>query len=174
MIYIHTPIKTSASAFASSVWGRWRFISSPSKSALYGVQTHSLNLNVLWGFTLACKQKKSVLHAAKHVERWKTKLKCFFVGIIHSITDMHQNLTVGLITAMKQQKLNTLLVTQIHLTSIIKYLYRMLSRGHRNFTIAKCLLKNRFWSQIELLKELSGSILSSYTSIPMQKAQLHS
>ena len=38
------PMRTRASALASSVWGRWRFISSPSKSALYGVHTHSLNL----------------------------------------------------------------------------------------------------------------------------------
>ena len=44
---IHTPISVSASALASSVCGKWRFISSPSKSALYGVHTHSLNLNVL-------------------------------------------------------------------------------------------------------------------------------
>jgi len=48
-----TPIRVMASAFASSVWGRWRFISSPSKSALKGLQQHSLNRNVLWGITLA-------------------------------------------------------------------------------------------------------------------------
>mmetsp|Transcript_8521 Transcript_8521/g.15757 ORF Transcript_8521/g.15757 Transcript_8521/m.15757 type:complete len:204 (-) Transcript_8521:41-652(-) len=42
-----------ASARASSVCGRWRFISSPSKSALYGLQQHSLNRNVLQGITLA-------------------------------------------------------------------------------------------------------------------------
>ncbi len=48
-----TPMSTSASALASSVCGRWRFISSPSKSALYGVQTHSLKRNVRWGFTRA-------------------------------------------------------------------------------------------------------------------------
>lgn len=47
-------MRTRASALASSVWGRWRFISSPSKSALYGVHTHSLNRNVRWGLTLAC------------------------------------------------------------------------------------------------------------------------
>lgn len=86
---LHTPIKTSASAFASSVWGRWRFISSPSKSALYGVQTHSLNLNVLWGFTLACKQKKgekkSDAHAIKHANRWKNMPECFLVGFILSL-----------------------------------------------------------------------------------------
>lgn len=34
VVIIHTPIRTSASALASSVWGKWRFISSPSKSAL--------------------------------------------------------------------------------------------------------------------------------------------
>lgn len=61
----HTPMRTRASALASSVWGRWRFISSPSKSALYGVQTHSLNRNVLWGLTLAWlvgKELKAVMH----------------------------------------------------------------------------------------------------------------
>mmetsp|Transcript_9145 Transcript_9145/g.27734 ORF Transcript_9145/g.27734 Transcript_9145/m.27734 type:complete len:209 (-) Transcript_9145:1195-1821(-) len=47
-----TLIKTRASVLASSVWGTWRFISSPSKSALYGVHTHSLNLKVLHGITL--------------------------------------------------------------------------------------------------------------------------
>ena len=41
-----THIKIAASARASSVCGRCKFISSPSKSALYGAQTHSLNLNV--------------------------------------------------------------------------------------------------------------------------------
>ena len=50
---ILTPIKTRASDFASSVCGRCKFISSPSKSALYGVQTHSLKRNVLFGITLA-------------------------------------------------------------------------------------------------------------------------
>ena len=41
-----------ASALASSFWGEWIFISSPSKSALYGWHTHKLNLNVLSGTTL--------------------------------------------------------------------------------------------------------------------------
>lgn len=39
-----TPIRIRASARASSVCGRCKFISSPSKSALYGAQTHSLKL----------------------------------------------------------------------------------------------------------------------------------
>lgn len=59
VVMIHTPIRIRASALASSVWGRWRFISSPSKSALYGVHTHSLNRNVLWGLTLACSLESS-------------------------------------------------------------------------------------------------------------------
>lgn len=43
-------LRTSdASALASSVCGRCMFISSPSKSALYGEQTHSLNRKVLQG-----------------------------------------------------------------------------------------------------------------------------
>ena len=41
-----TPIRQSASARASSVCGKCRFISSPSKSALYGAQTHSLKRKV--------------------------------------------------------------------------------------------------------------------------------
>lgn len=45
------PIKVMASALASSVCGRCRFISSPSKSALNGPQQHSLNLNVRCGIT---------------------------------------------------------------------------------------------------------------------------
>jgi len=47
------PINIQASARASSVCGKCRLISSPSKSALYGVQTHSLNWKVRWGTTLA-------------------------------------------------------------------------------------------------------------------------
>lgn len=39
-----TPIRSDDSAFASYVCGKCTFISSPSKSALYGVQAHSLNL----------------------------------------------------------------------------------------------------------------------------------
>ena len=46
-----THIKIAASARASSVCGTCKFISSPSKSALYGEQTHSLKRNVLWGMT---------------------------------------------------------------------------------------------------------------------------
>ena len=42
-----TPMSSEASARASSVWGTCRFISSPSKSALYGLHTHSLKRNVL-------------------------------------------------------------------------------------------------------------------------------
>jgi hypothetical protein len=41
-----TPSSSSDSARASSVCGRCRFISSPSKSALYGAHTHSLKRNV--------------------------------------------------------------------------------------------------------------------------------
>lgn len=44
----------SASVRASSVCGTCMFISSPSKSALYGLQTDSLNRNVLHGIILAC------------------------------------------------------------------------------------------------------------------------
>lgn len=55
-----TPISVSASALASSVCGRWRFISSPSKSALYGVHTHSLNRNVRFGITLACNHENYI------------------------------------------------------------------------------------------------------------------
>mmetsp|Transcript_31166 Transcript_31166/g.96457 ORF Transcript_31166/g.96457 Transcript_31166/m.96457 type:complete len:242 (+) Transcript_31166:1735-2460(+) len=47
-----TPNNSWASARASSVWGRCMFISSPSKSALYGAQTHSLKRNVRHGSTL--------------------------------------------------------------------------------------------------------------------------
>jgi hypothetical protein len=50
----HTPISINASVRASSVWGTCRFISSPSKSALYGLQTDSLNRSVRHGITLAC------------------------------------------------------------------------------------------------------------------------
>mmetsp|Transcript_19776 Transcript_19776/g.62921 ORF Transcript_19776/g.62921 Transcript_19776/m.62921 type:complete len:220 (-) Transcript_19776:1382-2041(-) len=48
-----TPMRWMASALASSVCGRCRFISSPSKSALYGLHTHSLKRNVLQGITRA-------------------------------------------------------------------------------------------------------------------------
>ena len=41
-----TDIRLMASARASSVCGTWMFISSPSKSALYGAHTHSLNRSV--------------------------------------------------------------------------------------------------------------------------------
>ncbi|CCJ29414.1 unnamed protein product [Pneumocystis jirovecii] len=46
-----TLINSIASARASSVCGTCRFISSPSKSALYGLQTHSLSLKVFHGRT---------------------------------------------------------------------------------------------------------------------------
>mmetsp|Transcript_9614 Transcript_9614/g.20488 ORF Transcript_9614/g.20488 Transcript_9614/m.20488 type:complete len:225 (-) Transcript_9614:1184-1858(-) len=49
------PMSCSASARASSVWGRCRFISSPSKSALKGEQAHSLKRSVRQGRTLALK-----------------------------------------------------------------------------------------------------------------------
>ena len=42
-----TPMSRAASARASSVCGTCTFISSPSKSALYGAHTHSLKRNVL-------------------------------------------------------------------------------------------------------------------------------
>jgi hypothetical protein len=45
------PISVMASARASSVWGRCRFISSPSKSALKGEHTHSLKRSVRPGRT---------------------------------------------------------------------------------------------------------------------------
>ncbi len=51
-IFCVTPIKWSVSLRASKVWGTWMFISSPSKSALKGAQTHSLNLRVFPGATL--------------------------------------------------------------------------------------------------------------------------
>ncbi len=46
-----TLIRIFASALASSLCSTCRFISSPSKSALYGGQTHRLNLKVLSGMT---------------------------------------------------------------------------------------------------------------------------
>eukprot|EP00659_Diplonema_papillatum_P008562 gene8561-biopygen8550 len=46
-------IRMAHSARASSVCGRWMFISSPSKSALYGAQQHSLNRKVRYGRTRA-------------------------------------------------------------------------------------------------------------------------
>lgn len=54
-----TPISIRASVRASSVWGTCKFISSPSKSALYGLQTDSLNRRVLHGIILAYKNKKT-------------------------------------------------------------------------------------------------------------------
>lgn len=60
MMFDLEPISVMASALASSVWGRWRFISSPSKSALNGPQQHSLNRNVRWGITW---KKKRNMHA---------------------------------------------------------------------------------------------------------------
>ena len=44
---LKTLMSVAASARASSVCGTCTFISSPSKSALYGVHTHSLKRNVL-------------------------------------------------------------------------------------------------------------------------------
>jgi len=44
-----TCMMTFASARASWLWSTCRFISSPSKSALYGVQSHRLNRKVLCG-----------------------------------------------------------------------------------------------------------------------------
>ena len=72
VVLIPTPMSVMASALASSVWGRCKFISSPSKSALKGLQQHSLNRNVLCGFTLAWdniivivnKTAKMTLHCA--------------------------------------------------------------------------------------------------------------
>lgn len=55
-----TDMSCAASARASSVWGRWRFISSPSKSALYGEQQHSLKRNVRYGST--CAARETVCH----------------------------------------------------------------------------------------------------------------
>jgi hypothetical protein len=49
-----TPMRTRASARAVSVCGTWMFISSPSKSALYGVHTHSLKRSVRQGSTFTC------------------------------------------------------------------------------------------------------------------------
>lgn len=71
-----TPMRMSASALASSVCGRWRFISSPSKSALYGVHTHSLKRNVRWGFTHAWNKPthKCDVNASWHLHR---KVLCF-------------------------------------------------------------------------------------------------
>ena len=45
-IWSWTRISMSASERDSSLWGTWRFISSPSKSALYGGQTDGCSLNV--------------------------------------------------------------------------------------------------------------------------------
>ena len=55
MILDATPMRCRASLLASSVWGTWIFISSPSKSALKGEHTHSLNLKVFPGDILALK-----------------------------------------------------------------------------------------------------------------------
>src|SRR5207249_4973839 len=46
-----TRMRTRASARASSLCSTCRFISSPSKSALYGGHTAKLKRNVLWGMT---------------------------------------------------------------------------------------------------------------------------
>ena len=51
-IFCVTPIKWRVSLRASKVWGTWIFISSPSKSALKGAQTHSLKRRVFPGATL--------------------------------------------------------------------------------------------------------------------------
>jgi hypothetical protein len=48
---LSTPMSSLASVRASSVCGRCMFISSPSKSALYGAQTQMLNRNVRQGIT---------------------------------------------------------------------------------------------------------------------------
>lgn len=78
-----TPIRIRASALASSVCGRWRFISSPSKSALYGVHTHSLKRNVRWGLTLACvfDKKMDKPRKIKHISFcvWNNSLQRFNV-----------------------------------------------------------------------------------------------
>lgn len=51
-------IRILASAFAVTVYRRWTFISSPSKSPLKGLQTHSLNLSVL---SLCIKARKPII-----------------------------------------------------------------------------------------------------------------
>ena len=71
-----TPISVIASALASSVWGKCRFISSPSKSALKGLQQHSLNRNVRWGFTFACKY---VFSFVIYLFTWWVIFHAFFV-----------------------------------------------------------------------------------------------
>ena len=48
-IWSWTRMSMSASDRDSSLWGTWRFISSPSKSALYGGQTDGWSLKVLYG-----------------------------------------------------------------------------------------------------------------------------
>ena len=53
MRFSRTSMSSAASARDSSVCGRCRFISSPSKSALYGVQQHSLKRKVRPGSTRA-------------------------------------------------------------------------------------------------------------------------
>lgn len=78
-----TPISTIASALASSVCGRWRFISSPSKSALNGLQQHSLNRNVLCGRTLAWKTNQSTKHLKKTHNKYAV-WKFFSFFTVHS------------------------------------------------------------------------------------------
>lgn len=70
-------MRMRASALASSVWGRWRFISSPSKSALKGLQQHSLKRNVLFGITLACGRTQQ-MSTMKNAGRGHTSGNFFF------------------------------------------------------------------------------------------------
>mmetsp|Transcript_3891 Transcript_3891/g.13707 ORF Transcript_3891/g.13707 Transcript_3891/m.13707 type:complete len:295 (-) Transcript_3891:837-1721(-) len=64
-----TPMSAIASARASSVCGTCRFISSPSKSALYGAHTHSLKRNVRHGITRTLCAMMDILWS----EGWRLK-----------------------------------------------------------------------------------------------------
>ena len=63
-ILFMTPMSSSASALASSVWGTCRFISSPSKSALYGAHT------LIKAKRAPFKHSNSVRHDALLMQRW--------------------------------------------------------------------------------------------------------
>lgn len=84
--FSYTLIKIKASALASQVYGTWIFISSPSKSALYGVQTHSLNLKVFHSITLTlcaiidilCKDGYLLKITTSPYDKWRKTVSPFF------------------------------------------------------------------------------------------------
>ena len=63
-------ISVCASERASSVCTRWMFISSPSKSALYGAQQHSLKRSVRCGSTRA----RCVIMLRRWSDGWRLKM----------------------------------------------------------------------------------------------------